>query len=90
MLDNEININEIIKKYEIEYLKKIDESNVKKIIKFLRNENVDYIDELIEDYLYLFLIEYEEFKTRYYKLKQKYGENIVGEIANDLSILDDF
>jgi len=90
MLDNEININEIIKKYEIEYFKNLDESNMKKIIIFLKNENIDYIDELIEDYLDLFLIEFEEFKNRYFKLKNIYGENLAEKISNDLNILDNF
>lgn len=88
MINN--SVEEFINKYEIEVLKNIDMNNVDKIIEYLDSEKVDYIDELLKDYLDLFLIEIEEFKIRFNKLKQEYGKNVVDMIANDLSILDNF
>lgn len=82
--------NDILEKYEIEYIKHLNKENVINIIKYLENENVDYIDELLEDYLDLFVIDYNEFKNRFEKLKEKYGNNLVENIANDLTILEEF
>ena len=82
--------NEILEKYEIECIKHLNKENVLYIIKYLESEKVDYIDELLEDYLDLFVIDYSEFKNRFEKLKEKYGENLVENIANDLTILEEF
>ena len=87
---NSDSVEELINKYEPEVFQNIDMNNVDKIIEYLDSENVDYIDELLRDYLDLFLIDLDEFKTRFNKLKQTYGENVVDMIAEDLSILDNF
>lgn len=85
-----IDINEIYEKYEPEVLQNLNMDNVEKIINFLIGQNVDYIDELFSDYLDLFIIDYNEFVVRFNNLKQKYGENLVELISEDLSILDEF
>lgn len=87
---NSDSVEELINKYEPEVFQNIDMNNVDKIIEYLDSENVDYIDELLRDYLDLFLIDLDEFKIRFNKLKQTYGENVVDMIAEDLSILDNF
>ena len=82
--------NEIFSKYENEFIKCLDKENIVKIVKFLQSEKVDYIDELLTNYLELFLIEYEEFKNKFIKLKNIYGNDLVEKIANDLTILEEF
>lgn len=82
--------NEIFDKYEFEYIKHLNKENVIKIINYLQNEEVDYIDELLEDYLDLFVLEYEKFKNRFERLKGIYGNDLTEKIANNLSILDEF
>ena len=41
------------------------------------------------DYLDLFLIESEEFKQRFQKLKIKYGDHVVELIKDDLNLLEE-
>lgn len=82
--------NEIFEKYEFDYIKHLNKNNILKIITYLENEKVDYIDELLSDYLDLFVLDYIEFKNRFENLKEKYGNNLVELIANDMSILDEF
>ena len=85
-----IDIKELYEKYEPEILQNLNDDNVLKIVEFLVSEQVDYIDELFNDYLDLFIIDYNEFINRFNNLKQKYGEILVELISNDLSILDEF
>lgn len=77
-------------KYETSVLKNIDMKNFDAIVEFLKGKNMDFIDELIIDYLDLFLIPYNEFVKKYNKLEEKYGENLVEKIGNDMNILEEF
>ena len=77
-------------KYETSVLKNIDMKNFDAIIEFLKGKNMDFIDELIIDYLDLFLIPYNEFVKKCNKLEEKYGENLVEKIGNDMNILEEF
>lgn len=85
-----MNIENLIEKFEISILTKIEKKNFKKIITFLVEEKVDYIDELIENYLDLFIIDYDEFKMRFNKLKEYYGDNLVELISENMNILEEF
>lgn len=85
-----MNIENLIEKIEISILTKIEKKNFKKIITFLVEEKVDYIDELIENYLDLFIIDYDEFKMRFNKLKEYYGDNLVELISENMNILEEF
>ena len=60
-----------------------------KIIEFLLDEQVDYIEEILTNYLDIFLINIEEFKERFNNLKIKYGNNLVELIKDDLGILEE-
>ena len=82
-------VEEILNKYEPSVLKNIDENNMNKIIEYLLTEKVDYIDELLMEYLDIFLINIEEFKRRFNALKNKYGNNLVELIKEDLNILEE-
>ena len=81
-------INDTLNNYEISYLKKLDEDNIMKIVKFLKSENVTFIDDLMCDYLDLFLIDYDVFVKKFMSLKDVYGSNLVDIISHDLNILE--
>ena len=83
-------INEILENYELDVIKKIDRNNLHEIIRFLQLKNVDYIDDILEDYLDLFLIPCSEFRNKFNDLNKKYNGNLVLEVRNDLSILEQF
>ena len=84
------NINEILEKYELDVIKNIDRNNLYEIIRFLQANKVDYIEDILEDYLDLFLIPCSEFINKFNDLNKKYNGNLVLEMRNDLSILEQF
>lgn len=85
-----VDIDELKYKFEPSVFKNLDIDNVSKIILYLKKENVDYIDELIMNYLDLFMMDYVEFIKRVDKLKLKYGNDVFFKISLDMSILDEF
>lgn len=84
-----INYEELINKFEPHIIKNIDMTNFNKIINFLVSKKFDYIDEIVENYLDLFLIDYEKFINNYATLKNKYGENLVSLISENIGILEE-
>ena len=78
-----------INKYENSVVQNIDKNNVNKIITFLSSKGCDYISELLEDYLDLFVFEYDEFVIKFNKLNDKYNHNLINEIKDDMNILEE-
>ena len=72
-----------ITKYENSVINNLDRDNAKKIVSFLISENCDYIEQLLEDYLDIFVFEYEDFV-------KKYNNNLINEIRDDMNILEEF
>lgn len=83
-------MQEIIEKYSSTTLSNLNNDNMLKIIKFLEQENCDYIEDLLEDYLDLFTIEYETFVDKYNKLNNKYNNNLLPLASEDMNILEEF
>ena len=65
------NIEDIVSKYDSEVLAKLNKENMAKIIIFLQKENCDFIEDLLNDYIDLFIIEYDDFIRRYIILNEK-------------------
>lgn len=78
-------MNNLFNQYEKDLFLNIDKDNYKKILDFLYLEVPEYTEDIVTNYLDLFLINYEEFKNKYNKLKDKYGINFLKE---DISILE--
>lgn len=81
-----IDINDIVRKFEPDVLKNIDANNMNQIIDLLVDKDCDFIDEIINNYIDIFLIDYDEFKVKYNELEKEYGNNIdiiIDEIANN-------
>ena len=79
-----------ITKYEKSVINNLDRDNAKKIVSFLISENWDYIEQLLEDYLDIFVFEYEDFVKKYNELNKKYNNNLINEIRDDMNILEEF
>lgn len=77
-------------KYENGFLKNIDIDNVKRIINFLEENNCNFIDELLEDYLDLFTFDYNEFVDKFNKLNKKYNYNYLELVKDDMNLLEEF
>lgn len=78
-------MNNLFNQYEKDLFLNLDKDNYKKILDFLYLEVPEYTEDIVTNYLDLFLINYEEFKDKYNKLKDKYGINFLKE---DISILE--
>lgn len=78
-------MNNLFNQYEKDLFLNLDKDNYKKILDFLYIEVPEYAEDIVTNYLDLFLINYEEFKDKYNKLKDKYSINFLKE---DISILE--
>lgn len=78
-------MNNLFNQYEKDLFLNLDKDNYKKILDFLYIEVPEYTEDIVTNYLDLFLINYEDFKDKYNKLKDKYGINFLKE---DISILE--
>lgn len=83
-------IEELFEKYNDSVIKNIDAKNLKSIINFLYEKKCDYISDIIEDYLDLFTIDYEEFVNIFNKLDVKYEGRFIELARSDLNYLEEF
>lgn len=84
-----MNINEIFEKYTSNVLKNIDKDNFKKILDFLEKENCNFLDEIIEDYLDIFMIDYDSFIKKYTYLNNKYNNKYLEYVSEDMNLLEE-
>ena len=75
-------------KYEDSIIRNLDSDNMAKIIYFLESKKIDYVSDIINDYLDIFTFDYEEFIDRFNKLSDKY-DNFIYLLNKDLGILED-
>lgn len=83
------NIEDIVSKYDSEVLAKLNKENMTKIIIFLQKENCDFIEDLLNDYIDLFIIEYDDFIRRYIILNEKYNYKYLELAAEDMNYLEE-
>lgn len=83
-----MNVN--LEKYEKYVLEGLNKENMSKILELLIMNNCDYIDDLVENYLDIFAFDYEDFKNRFNKLNQKYNNDLINQIRNDMNIIEEF
>ena len=83
-------MQEIIEKYSTSTIKNLNTENMLRIINFLKLQNCNFIEDILEDYLDLFTIEYSEFVDKYNILNKKYNFNLLSEISLDMNIFEEF
>ena len=83
------NIEDIVSKYDSEVLAKLNKENMAKIIIFLQKENCDFIEDLLNDYIDLFIIEYDDFIRRYIILNEEYNYKYLELAAEDMNYLEE-
>lgn len=83
-------VNRILEKYSTSVIQNLNKENMYNIIEFLKKEKCDYIDELLEDYLDLFTIEYKEFMSRYEILNKKFEGLFLKIASEDMNLLEKF
>ena len=62
-------------KYVTDVYKNIDKDNMYKIINFLTSKGCNFIEELLSDYLDIFLIDIEEFIIKFNKLNNTFANS---------------
>lgn len=85
-----MNVNEIFETYSQDVITNLQKDNIKKIAKLLLEEKCNYCQELLENYLDLFTIDYEEFKTKYNKLNIKYNNQFLNYASKDMNLFEEF
>lgn len=83
-------MEEIIEKYTDGVLKNLNKDNIIKICDFLDEENCNFIEDILEDYLDLFVFDYEEFIKKYNKLNEKYENNYLVMASENMDLLEEF
>ena len=83
---NEDEIKNIVDTYDSELTKKIDENNLSKIYKYLLNNGIYFVKDLVVDYLDIFTNGYDEFVKKFEDLKNKLGSNYVEILENDSTL----
>ena len=83
-------MDKIINKYSNSVLKNLNKDNINNIIFFLKKENCNYIEDLLEDYLDLFIIDYQEFVEKYNELNKKYDNNYLYLVSKNMDLLEEF
>ena len=83
-------MEEIIEKYSDSVIRNFDKKNMAKIILLLEDYHCNFIDDIIEDYLDLFNIPYEEFKDKLSKLNKKYNNRFLELASLDMNYLEEF
>lgn len=82
-------MNDILEKYNLDVINKIDEENMIKIIKFLEQEKCLFIKDILEDYIDIFTINFNEFIDKYNKLNIKYNNEYLKLASEDMNKLEE-
>ncbi len=85
---NEEEINEIINTYEPTILNKLKEKNFLNIINDLKQNQIDYIKDIVIYFLDLFLLDYRDFISKFEKIKEVLGANFKDIIGENINILE--
>lgn len=72
----------IASEYGDEKILELDYSNANEIYSYLLEQGIDYAHDLLITDFNLYLLEYDTFKAKFEKLKEKLGMNYI-EILND-------
>lgn len=81
-------ITNIIKTFDSNLLNNLDETNIKKIIKYLQANNIDYIEDILGYHTDLFSMKENDFIQKFEKLKATYGPNFCTNLAYKLDLLE--
>lgn len=80
--------NMVVDNYDYNYLEGLDEDNFKEIYKLLKEYHFYYINDIILNYIEIFSLDKEEVEQKIKELKEKFGNNYVYLIGDDMRALD--
>ena len=80
----------ILEKYNENILNQLNKENMTKIILFLEKNNCEFIEDIINDYLDLLAINYNDFITKYNILNKKYNGLFLEKASENMNLLEEF
>ncbi len=80
---------ELLDNYDKEVIDSIDITNGKKILEVLNKYDFYFIEDIILNYLEIFMMDAKEVEKGILKLKEKLGSNFQVKIGDDLSLLNE-
>ena len=83
-------MEEILDKYSIDCLKRYDRQIVIENLKILKDNNCDYLDDILEDYLDILLIDNSDFKKKFEIINKKYNGEFLMKANEDMNLLEEF
>ncbi len=86
---SDIYLDLVYDNYENDYINLIDKNNFQKIYDFLKNNNCYFIEDIILNYLELFVIEEKYISAAFLKLKKIYGNNYIEQIGKNMTLIDE-
>lgn len=87
---NEVYYELLLETYDSKYLLTLNEEKFLQIYNLFQSYNFYFIEDIILKYLEVFSMNYEKVYQNIIKVQQKYGNNFVNEIGNNLTILEEF
>ena len=82
-------MHDITDKYSNSVLENLNEETSLKIIDFLNENDCNYMEDILEDYLDLFTIEFEIFKNKFNKLNEKYNNKFLEKAKENMNLLEE-
>ena len=83
-------MDEIIDKYSISVIANLNKDNIVKIIVFLEQQQCNFIEDIVTDYLDLLVIDYNEFVDKYNALNEKYNGRFLELVGENMDLLEEF
>ena len=80
---------ELLENYDKEVIDSIDVNNGKKVLDLLEKNNFYFLEDVILNYIDIFMMDAADVEKGILRLKEKLGNNYLIKIGDDLSILDE-
>ena len=87
MFDKYVDSDKIIKKYGQEMFDSLEPNNVRKILNIFEANKFYFIDDIITDYLDIFMVDSQIVLDHISKLKEMLGMDYVIKIGDNLELL---
>lgn len=85
---DEMDIKLLEENFDIDMIEKLDSENVYYIYKYLTDNGIYYVKDLLITSLDLFLLPYQEFIRKFEILKVKVGVYFAEKLGEDLSLIE--
>ncbi len=85
----ESQLDELKQTFDKNVLNQLNDYNVFNIISYLKMHNIYFIEDIIMQYLDLFLMEKEQFVKKFEMLKRKYSYQFIEMLEFHLDILEE-